>query len=472
MEPKPFTGRGLRVRPLASLFTGLIALLLAFAQAQAGVTRVPPERGAAEAAIEAAAPGDVIVLAPGIHAGPLVVQRTLTVRGEPGAVVDGGGQGTVVRIAADGVVLEGLTIQASGNRVITIDSGIYVANSRGVLLRRLVLRDVLYGIYVERAESLAVEHCLLSGRVRPLDEGGTGNGIHLWNSSDARFLDDTIERFADGIYLSFAHRTRVIESRLHDCGRYGLHTMYCQGTELLGNLFTRNVAGCAIMFSNQLRVRRNAFLRNQGSRTYGLLLRDCSSGEFEENRFEGNTIAIFMDNSNRNRIRANLFQDNGWGMLLFSSCAGNETAGNTFLNNDYPVALDMRRSDNRFDDGHVGNFWSENAPYDLNADGISDIPYSPVSAFAFLSKQYPDLSLFARSPAVAAITVAERVFPALRPSEVVDNFPLVAPAAGTGGVRGPEGRAGKGKPAWAAAAGFGALLLGGIVGLVRGKASR
>jgi hypothetical protein len=50
-----------------------------------------------------------------------------------------------------------------------------------------------------------------------------------------------------------------------------------------------------------------------------------------------------------------------------------------------------------------------------------------VTAFAFLSKQYPDLTLLAHSPAVEALGVAEQVFPALRPSEAVDRHPLVAP---------------------------------------------
>ncbi|HEY6221563.1 MAG TPA: NosD domain-containing protein, partial [Candidatus Eisenbacteria bacterium] len=197
--------------------------------------------------------------------------------------------------------------------------------------------------------------------------------------------------------------------------------------------------------------------------------RDCSAGEFAENRLVDNTVAVFMDNSNRNRIHANLFQDNGWGLFMFSSCAGNETAGNTFLNNDYPVALDMRRSDNRFDDGRIGNFWGENAPYDLNADGISDVPYSPVSAFAFISKQYPDLSLFAKSPAVAAITVAERVFPALRPSEIVDRFPLVAPPAGAGGSRGGTPSYRSPSPVWPGVAIFSTLLGAGLVGFLRGR---
>ena len=36
----------------------------------------------------------------------------------------------------------------------------------------------------------------------------------------------------------------------------------------------------------------------------------------------GNQGSLFMDNSNRNQFRGNLLQDNGWGVLLFSSCAG------------------------------------------------------------------------------------------------------------------------------------------------------
>jgi nitrous oxidase accessory protein len=452
----------------------LAALLLVLVPVplRAAVIPVPAERGAASAAIAAASPGDVIVLSPGTHAGPIRLDRAVTLRGEPGAVVDGGGRGTVLEIAADRAVVEDLTLCGSGNRVITIDSGIHVGSARGVALRRVVLRDVLYGIYAERAESLLVEHCRMTGRVRPLDEAGNGNGIHLWYSHDARILDNTVERFQDGVYLSFAHRTHVTENVLRESGRYGLHTMYCQENHLVGNLFTRNVAGCAIMFSNQLQVLRNDFVRNRGSRTYGLLLRDCSAGEFSENRLVDNTVAVFMDNSNRNRIRANLFQDNGWGLFMFSSCAGNETAGNTFLNNDYPVALDMRRSDNRFDDGRMGNFWSENAPYDLNADGISDVPYSPVSAFAFISKQYPDLSLFAKSPAVVAITVAERVFPALRPSEVVDHFPLVAPPPGVGVPRARISSVQPTGPVWFGVAVYSAVLGAGLAGLLWRRVAR
>jgi nitrous oxidase accessory protein len=338
----------------------------------------------------------------------------------------------------------------------------------GVVVRRVRVRDCLYGIDAERATGIEIAGCDVVGRVPPLQEDGEGNGIHLWFCERPNLHHNDVSRTTDGIYLSFVDHAGVEANDLHDNGRYGLHTMYCQGTVLRANMFERNVAGCAIMFTNRLLAENNDFFRNRGPRTYGLLLRDCSDGEFRGNRMVENTVAAFLDNSNRNRFHGNLVQDNGWGLLVFASCADNEFAGNSFIHNDYPVALDMRRTTNRFDDGVRGNFWSDDTPYDLDGDGVSDAPHSPVNAFAFLSKQYPDLSVLAKSPAVAALTVAERVLPALRPSEAVDRFPRVRPVQVEGTGRALS-RGVRRSTAWGATAGFAALALTGLAGLVLGR---
>jgi nitrous oxidase accessory protein NosD len=131
----------------------------------------------------------------------------------------------------------------------------------------------------------------------------------------------------------------------------------------------------------------------------------------------------------------------------------------------------MRRSDNAFDDGARGNYWSDNAPYDLDGDRLSDVPYSPVGAFAFLSKQYPDLSILSKSPAVVALSVAERVVPAMRPSEIVDRFPLLEPVA-VSGLGAGTANAPSVAPAWSALAAFVLLTLLGLNGLRRGWRSR
>ncbi len=434
--------------------------------ARPGVVRVPASRGAAARALAAARPGDTLILARGVHAGPLEITTPVTLRGEPGAVIDGLGQGTVVRVTAAGTTLEDLEVRHSGDRTLTSDAGVRTLCG-GVTVRRVRMDDVLYGVYAERSPGLRVEDCRLRGRTPPLREDGEGNGIHLWYSDGARLTGNDVTRFVDAIYLSFADHAVVDRNALHHNGRYGLHTMYNQENRLVRNVFEHNSAGCALMFSNHIVIEDNDFIHNRGPRTYGLLLRDCSDGSFVANRLVDNTIAIFMDNSNRNRLRANLIQDNGWGVLLFSSCAHNVFVGNSFLGNDYPVALDMRRSDNAFDDGQHGNYWSENAAYDLDGNGVSDVPYSPVGAFAFLSKQYPDLTLLARSPAVTALGVAERVLPSLRPSEVVDRFPLIAPpVAARAAMRG-------GRPAaalaWGPLGAFAGLASAGALGLARSR---
>lgn len=455
----------MRRERVAGALAAWLLVALAAGSAPAATTRV--RSGEAPRALASAASGDTLVLASGVHAGPLRVERAVTLAGEPGAIVDGRGHGTVVEVTAPGTVVRDLEVRASGRRVITIDSGIHVVRAGHVRIERVRMSDVLYGVYAERADSLVVEDCELVGRVRPLDETGEGNGLHLWTCADARLVRNRVSGFLDAVYLSFVDRIDVRGNTLTRNGRYGLHTMYCQRNRLVENRFEGNAAGIAIMFSNHLEVARNAIVHNHGPRTYGLLLRDCSDGRFEDNQLVDDTIALFLDGSNRNRFERNLFQDNGWGVLLFSSSADNVWTGNDFLHNDYPVALDMRHTRNHFDDGTRGNYWGDAGTYDLDGDGIGDAPHGPVTAFAFVSKQYPDLSVLAKSPAVAALGVAERVFPSLRPSEAVDRFPLTRPVrerARLAATAPPRTR-----PVWGAVFGFGVLWLAGLFGLVRGR---
>ncbi|MGE5180200.1 MAG: nitrous oxide reductase family maturation protein NosD [Bacteroidota bacterium] len=433
----------MKLRPsfarLAGVAVAVASLAASPATGRAATWRVPRVPGAAAAALARAADGDTVLLTRGVHAGPLRLTRRVTLIGEPGAIVDGGGSGSVVTVTAGGVRIERLSIRRSGDSSDSLDAGVRLAASPGARLSDLRLDDVRYGIAAERCDGLEIEGCTLTGRVIPSIEAApemdvaAGNGVHVWYSRGASVRGTSIRAFMDGIYLSFADSIRVEGCSSSGNGRYGLHTMYCQDNRIERNRFVGNIAGCAIMFSNHLDLYRNDFLHNRGPRTYGILLRDCSDGAFRENRLVDNTVAVFMDDSNRNRIAGNLVQDDGWGLILFSSCAGNVFTGNDFTNIDYPVALDMRRTDNQFDDGARGNYWSASEPYDLNGDGIGDVPYSPVSAFAFLSKQYPDLAIFGESPAATALSLAERTIPALRPSEAVDRYPLVRPAgAGVG----------------------------------------
>ena len=113
------------------------AALLLLLTAAPGIARtVVAPAGKAAAAIAAAAAGDTVVLARGVHDGPLVLPKAIVLRGEPGAVVDGHGSGSVVTVGASGAVVEDLALRGTGRSVMRIDAAVRVVIGAGVRLSR------------------------------------------------------------------------------------------------------------------------------------------------------------------------------------------------------------------------------------------------------------------------------------------------------------------------------------------------
>ncbi|HET7228003.1 MAG TPA: hypothetical protein VFJ55_05125, partial [Chthoniobacterales bacterium] len=99
-----------------------IILLLCFANGSLGANL--QER------IDRATPGDTIRIEAGIHAGPIVINKSLTLTGERGAEIRGNGAGNVMTIVADDVTVTGLRVTASGVRLMDDDAAIFVTGNR------------------------------------------------------------------------------------------------------------------------------------------------------------------------------------------------------------------------------------------------------------------------------------------------------------------------------------------------------
>jgi nitrous oxidase accessory protein len=127
-------------------------------------------------------------------------------------------------------------------------------------------------------------------------------------------------------------------------------------------------------------------------------------------------------------FRNNTIAANDIAIQAFSSATEDTFTGNNFIHNLSPLQLIGRETGIRWDEGRRGNYWSEYDGYDLDGDGIGDVPFKIQNAFEHLEGNYPRLRIYLFSPASQALAAAERIFPVLERPRAYDRFPIMRPA--------------------------------------------
>jgi nitrous oxidase accessory protein len=92
---------------------------------------------------------------------------------------------------------------------------------------------------------------------------------------------------------------------------------------------------------------------------------------------------------------------------------------NNFVGNSFDVATNSRRSYSTFD----GNYWDAYRGYDLDRDGVGDVPFRPVRLFSLIVERNEPSIVLLRSLLVTLLDAAERVVPVLTPETLVDERP-------------------------------------------------
>lgn len=426
-------------------------------------TRVVAPGDDLAAAVVAAAPGDELVLAAGTHAGRVTLDRPLTLRGEPGAVLDGGGEGSVITVAAPGVTVRDLTIRGSGSDRVAMDAGVFLTKGgKGAVIESNRFEGNLHGVRIQGAHDAAVRGNDITGRAGRQSEAG--NGISVWNAPGALVEDNTIRLGRDGIFSSASKRDVFRGNRMEKT-RFAIHYMYTNDSVIEGNVSVDNTVGYAIMFSDRLKIVGNV---SDGDRDHGLLLNAANRSEIGANRVTGRTLpasrwftgekgaaedgmpdsgseaalgahagdhigpekCLFVYNANRNTIEDNRFEGCAIGIHFTAGAEGNAVAGNAFIGNQTQVKYVGTRTLDWSADGR-GNYWSDNPAFDLDGDGIADAAYRPNDIIDRVMWTAPQARLLTTSPAVQVIRWAQSRFPATLPGGVVDSAPLMAPPEAT-----------------------------------------
>lgn len=391
-------------------------------------TRVAAGGGQLSIALKEAAAGDTLILAAGRHQGPLLIEQPLTLRGVKGAIVAGDGAGNVIRVSSSGVTIEGLTVTGSGLSLETMDSGIFLDKKAiGARVTGNRLEDNLFGVYVWGAANSLVQNNRINGRT-DLRVNERGNGVSLWNAPGAVIDGNHIAHGRDGIFVNTSKRNRFTNNRFENL-RIAVHYMYANDSVVAGNLSRGNTVGYALMYSRKLTVSGN---RSVSDRNHGLLLNFANRSRINGNRVTGTKEkCVFIYNSSRNSFSGNRFEGCGIGVHFTAGSEANEITGNAFIGNRTQVKYVGTRHLEWSRDGR-GNFWSDNAAFDLNGDGIADRPYRPNGIIDKVLWAHPRAKLLLNAPSLRVLTFAQANFPSLHPGGVIDSAPLMqAPALAT-----------------------------------------
>jgi nitrous oxidase accessory protein len=375
------------------------------------------------AAVAQAAPGDRLLIGQGTYSGPIVIDKPLNLEGTEGAIIDGGGAGSVIKVLAPDVSIRGLTVRNSGTKGEDYDSGIYIEKGadRPVIENNILERN-LFGIVVHGPNKAVVRDNRVSGR-SDLWLNDRGNGIHIWNSTGSLIEGNFVEGGRDGLYIEISNENVIRGNRFEQL-RFAIHYMYANRNEISDNVSIRNHVGFALMYSNQLKVLRNISISDL---QHGLMLHTVHNSEAAGNYIYGTGVkCLFVYTASNNDIHDNRLENCGVSMHFTGGSENNRVYGNQFIGGEMQVKYTGTRPYEWSENGR-GNYWSDNPAFDLDGDGIADTAYRPNTLVDWVLWKYPLAKLLVSSPAMQTLRYVQGQFPTLYPGGAVDSFPLMSP---------------------------------------------
>ncbi len=425
-------------------------------------------------ALAVAQDGDTIDIYGGVHQGPFEINQSVELIGHEWPVLDGGDEGTVVKVSAPDVVINGFVIRNSGDTLAEENFGIAV-EAPGAVIEGNRLENTLFGIYLRKAHDTTLRNNNISSK--DLDVPRRGDPIRVWYSNDVLIENNVVNKGRD-VVLWYSERLTVRDNQVNG-GRYGLHFMYCDDATIENNLLTNNSVGTFMMYSRRLHLFNNTIAYNRGPSGFGVGLKDMDDAIVKNNLFLDNRVGAHLDNSPRelNSIglfEGNVFAFNDIGITLNPSVRRNQFQNNSFIDNGEQVNIagrGGRAEDNAWTVADRGNYWSDYIGYDGDNDGLGDVPYRSERLFENLTDNDSRLRLFLYSPVEQAVDFAARAIPFVKPvPKLSDESPLMDPVM-------PEGLPSVAKvgndPMWLASAGL--LLLATILlslGVIRKQRMR
>ena len=370
--------------------------------------------------VDKAPAGSVLKPPPGHYAGPVIIDKPLTIDGAGKVVIDAGDRGTVMVLNAGSSVLRGLHLTGSGDSHDTDDSCLDVRGNKN-LIENLKIDNCLFGIDLKQSSDNIVRGNSIRSKDRDL--GVRGDGLRLWYSNNNLIEKNEIIDSRDMVAW-YAHKNTFREN-LGRRSRYSIHFMFANDNIVEGNQFYDNAVGVYFMYTEGGVARNNIISHATGATGMGIGFKEASGTVIENNEIIycgigiGSDLSPFQPDSTI-EVRGNRFAYNGIGIMFNSETGGNNMVDNIFEGNLTQVGYGGRGDNNNNERNFwQGNFWDDYQGFDRNGDGIGDRTHELYSYADQIWIEMPVARFFRSSPVMELLDFLERLAPFSKPDLIL-----------------------------------------------------
>lgn len=212
------------------------------------------------------------------------------------------------------------------------------------------------------------------------------HGIELnSNSNDNDIIGNILKYNSKGIFLTNCLYNNISNNISYDNNEDGIHLSHSDDNILSMNVVDdNNWNGIWIYRSDNIVINNNTAIRNSDN---GIKVGEVSYySEIFKNSIKLNGYGILLDESLYNNITDNEILSNNYGADIDSFSYYNLFVNNTFKNNNLNARDDGASND--WDNGIIGNYYSDYGGVDANDDHIGDTPYD-ITGTAGSKDNYP-----------------------------------------------------------------------------------
>jgi nitrous oxidase accessory protein len=354
---------------------------------------VPTQYPTIQAAVDHAAIGDTVQVAPGIYYEHVNVNKSVTIVGEnpQTTIVDGTTNGTIFDLDGSNIKISGFTIRNAGitgnaiassketltsdndwisNNIITTSQyGVYLSYSTGNrIFSNTFINNVFAGISVNNAGSTNITANTIVGGAY---------GIRTVSSTNNMIVGNTISQSSYSIYLSSASTGNTVRNNVLS-GKTACVYSSSDSTTVDHNTLIDGASGVYLYNCKSGSVYYNTFKNS----SYGIRLywtsETTSSHTVSNNKILYTDWAIELVYSDGNTLTGNWLQQNTYGVFM-SSSSSNTFYRNNFVNNKMQASAGTGSNSwsKSIQGKSQGNYWSDYTGNDTTGDGVGDtnLPY-------------------------------------------------------------------------------------------------